>query len=100
MKEIRWADKGSSTEIFNSLNSNESFTIVLEGSLANVLGELFGGQQNVLTPEKVKLILGVAALLAISGLLLFAMSKGYKISGKASTENGNSYEIILEKVDK
>lgn len=93
MQTIRWHDRGSEKQIWAAVQKGESFTVVTEGDVALALSRTLGSEPMNITASQVKLVLAVVALLALAGLVLFAISRGYEIKGKVKGPNGIQYEI-------
>lgn len=96
MKKIHWEENGSSLEIMRAINSKEEFTILTSGPIAEALISVFGAPRMGITAETGALLIGLTIVLAIAGLTLFALAKGYKVTGKAKTPDGQEYEINFE----
>ncbi|NDV14224.1 hypothetical protein [Crenobacter caeni] len=96
METINWKDRGSSVDIVKSVNAERHFTVVVEGALAKAFGAHFGTRAIGLTPVEVSAILGLTVIVAIGSLTLYALSKGYRVTGKARTPDGTEYEICFE----
>ena len=97
MKNIDWNEFGSSVSIVKSINKGEKFSVEFTGIIAAALIEVFGVQAVGITKVQVQLILGLAVIVAIGGLVLYAIGKGYEVTGEAETEdpkgNKQKYKI-------
>lgn len=96
MRAINWEDNGSSLEIIKATNANEEFTVLVKGPLAQALVSVLGVAHAAISPATASLLTAVTAILALAGLTLFSLSRGYKVSGKARTPDGHEYEIFFE----
>jgi hypothetical protein len=96
MRNINWEDNGSSLEIVQAINSKEVFTVLVTGQLAQAFISILGVARVGISPETARLLIVVTIILALAGLTLFALARGYKVSGKATTPNGQEYELIFE----
>lgn len=98
MRIIKWEDNGSSLEIVRAINSQEVFTVLVSGTLAQAFISVLGVAPVGISPETGKLLIAVSIILALAGLTLFALSRGYKVTGKAKTPDGKEYEVIFEPI--
>jgi len=96
MRLINWEDNGSSLEIVRAINSKEVFTVLVTGPLAQAFISTLGVAHAAISPATGKLLITVTIILALAGLTLFALARGYKVSGKAKTPDGQEYEVIFE----
>lgn len=96
MKRIDWNKTGASKRVLDAIHDKNPFVVVLEGPLAMGLTKAFGPTTVGITSTHVKLIIAMTALIGIAGLVLYALSKGYQVSGKATTPEGTTYEINFD----
>ena len=96
MKTICWDDSGASLEIVRSINGRIPFVVVVSGPLAKALVATLGAGPVGISPETVRILIAVLSILAVAGLVLFALAKGYKVSGKTRAPDGTEYEISFE----
>lgn len=99
-KNIEWKQQGSSIEVVQAVNDGVPFVIVVEGQAARILTKTNGFGTIGLTPPQVKVIVAITAIVGVAGLLLYALSQGYKIKGKARTPDGTVYELEFEPPDR
>lgn len=78
------------------MHAGKEFTVVTEGKVARALSRTFGADKVGFTPAMVREIVTIVAILSIAAVLLYALSKGYKVTGKVTDTNGNEYEIEFE----
>ena len=96
MKAINWEEIGSTLEIVKAANANEEFTVLVKGPTAKALVSVLGVAHAAISPATAGLLIAVSTILALAGLTLFALSRGYKVSGKAKTPDGQEYEVFFE----
>ncbi len=96
MKTIYWKESGASVEVVKAVNEGIPFVVIVEGVLARAFVATFGISRVGITPEQGRVIIAVVAILAVSGLVFFALANGYKISGKGRGPDGSEYEITFE----
>lgn len=96
MRIINWEDNGSSLEIVRAINSKEAFAVLVKGPLAQAVVSVLGAAHVGISQEHVKLLIAVTIILALASLALFALARGYKVSGKCRTQDGQEYEVIFE----
>ena len=87
--EIRWSGPGSSLDFIRTANEGEPFNLLLDGPMAKAFTKTFGTGAAALTPEVVGLVIALAIIAAVSALTLYALSRGYTVSGRARTVAGD-----------
>lgn len=87
MRAIYWKTDGASVEIVKAVNAGEAFAVVVEGVLAKSLVGTLGSGDALITPGVAKLLIVTVVCIAILGIMLYALAKGYKISGKVHRLN-------------
>ena len=93
MKRIEWKQKGASIEMVKTVNKNLPFVVVVEGQAAKILTKTYGVGSFGVTSQQIKPIIAIAAIAAVAGLVLFALSRGYTVEGSATTPDGTKYKI-------
>lgn len=78
--------KGSKNLIRECIKKKEHFIVYVRGHKAKVMSKILpAGGVILVTPEIIMTILKVLSLAIIVGLILYGISKGYKIKGKRTT---------------
>ena len=90
---IRWRETGSSIDFVRAANEGRPFNLMLDGPMARAFTKTFGSGVAALTPEAVGLVIALAIIAAVSALTLYALSRGYTVSGRARTASGEEYEL-------
>lgn len=91
--DIRWSGTGSSLDFVRTANEGRPFNLLLDGPIAKAFTKTFGVEAAALTPETVGLVIALAIIAAVSALVLYALSRGYTVSGRARTAAGEEYEL-------
>lgn len=93
---ISWRERGSQRKAINCINAAEPFTLVLHGRSAAAMTSQFGPQARSLTPVEASVLFTLTIVVALAGVTLFALAKGYRVQGRSSTPGGREYEIVFE----
>ena len=96
VRTISWDDHGASLEMVHCINDAVPFVLLVGGPLAKVLLTALGPGPVGIRPEEVRLLIAILSILGVAGLVLFALGKGCKVSGKVHLPEGTQYELSFE----